>query len=73
MTTGKITFQIVYGMHARGISKLRYLGQAEFRSVGTEDFTAEIQKLHDQIKGKLHDNNHRYKNIIDQRRKEVNF
>jgi hypothetical protein len=29
--------------------------------------------LHDQIKGKLQESNHRYKNRIDQRRNEVNF
>jgi hypothetical protein len=73
MSTGKSPFQIVYGMHPRGISELRYLGQVEFQSAGAEDFSAEMQKLHEQIKGQLHDRNQRYKNIIDQRRKEVNF
>jgi hypothetical protein len=29
-STGKIPFQIVYGMHPRGISELRDLGQTEF-------------------------------------------
>jgi hypothetical protein len=32
-----------------------------------------MQKLHDQIKRQLHDSSQRYKNIVDQRRKEVNF
>jgi hypothetical protein len=40
-------------MHPRGISELRYLGRDEFRSAGAEDFAAEMQKLHDQIKGQL--------------------
>jgi hypothetical protein len=52
-STGKSPFQIVYGMHPRGISELRYLGRDEFRSAGAEDFAAEMQKLHDQIKGQL--------------------
>jgi hypothetical protein len=33
-------------MKPRGVSKLRNLEQDEFRSVGAEDFTAEMQKLH---------------------------
>jgi hypothetical protein len=40
-------------MHPRGVSELRYLRQDEFQSAGEEDFATEMQKLHDQIKGKL--------------------
>jgi hypothetical protein len=65
----RVPFQIVYGMHPRGISELRDLGQDEFQSAGAEDFAAEMQKLHDQIKGQLQDSNQRYKNRVDQRRK----
>jgi len=54
---GNCPFPIVYGMHLRGILKLRYLGDVEFRSVGEEDFAAEMQKLHDQIQTQQHDNN----------------
>jgi hypothetical protein len=32
----------MYGMHPRGVIKLRYLGKNEFRSVGVEDFAAEM-------------------------------
>jgi hypothetical protein len=37
-------------MNPRGVSELRDLEQNEFRSVGAEDFVAEMQKLHNQIK-----------------------
>jgi hypothetical protein len=50
-STSKNLFQIVYGMHPRGISELRDLRKDKFQSAGAEDFTAEIQKLNDQIKG----------------------
>jgi hypothetical protein len=46
MSTGKRPFYIVYGMHPRGISELRYLGQAKFQSAGAENFTIEMQRLH---------------------------
>jgi hypothetical protein len=41
-STGKIPFQIIYGMHPRVNSKLRDLGQVEFQSAGAEDFGGEI-------------------------------
>jgi hypothetical protein len=45
-STGKIPFQIMYGMQPRGVSELRDLEQSEFRSAGAEDFAAEMQELH---------------------------
>jgi hypothetical protein len=44
-------------MHPRGIFELRDLGQDEFRSAGAKDFTTEMHKLHEQIKGQLQNNN----------------
>jgi hypothetical protein len=41
-STRKITFQIVYGMSPRGVSELRDLKKKKSRSVGAEDFAAEI-------------------------------
>ena len=72
-STGKIPFEIVYGIQPRGITELRYLNQYEFRSVGAEDFVIEMQKLHDIVREKLQDNSHKYKRKIDQRRREVQF
>jgi hypothetical protein len=40
--TGKIPFQIVYGMNHRGVSDLRDLKQNEFRSIGAKDFAAKM-------------------------------
>jgi hypothetical protein len=51
MTTSKSPFQIIYGMHPKGIFELRYLGQAKFWSVGEKFFATKMQKLHKQIKG----------------------
>lgn len=38
-------FQILYGMHPRGVYELRYLGQLEKRSADGEDFAARISEL----------------------------
>jgi len=43
ISTGKIPFEIVYGMNPRGVSELRDLKQSEFRSVRAEYFAAEMQ------------------------------
>jgi hypothetical protein len=71
--TGKSPFEIVYGIQPRGIIELRDLNQDEFRSAGAEDFATEMQKLHDNVREHLQDNNHKYKNRVDQKRREVQF
>jgi hypothetical protein len=40
---------------------LRDLEKNEFRSVGAEDFAAEMQELHNQIKERLKNSNQEYK------------
>jgi hypothetical protein len=72
-SSGKSPFQIVYGIHPRGISELITLGHDEFRSAGAEYFSAEMHKLHDQINGQLHDSSQKYKRHIDQRKREDHF
>jgi hypothetical protein len=52
-STGKSPFEIVYGIHPRGIIELRKLSQHEFRSVGAKEFTAEMHKLHDKVREQL--------------------
>jgi hypothetical protein len=65
-STRKSPFQIVYGMNPRGVSELRDLEKSEFRSAGAEDFTAEMQELHNQIKEQLKKSNNEYKHRADQ-------
>jgi hypothetical protein len=52
---------------------LRDLNQDEFRSAGEEYFATEMQKLHDKVRVQLQDNNLKYKNRVDQKRREVQF
>jgi hypothetical protein len=73
ISTGKSPFQIVYGMNPRGVSKLRDLDQSEFKSVGAEDFAAEMQELHNQIKEQLKKRNNEYKNRVDQHMRKLEF
>ena len=40
----------MYGMQPRGVYELRNLEQNEFRSASAEDFLAEMQELHNNIK-----------------------
>jgi hypothetical protein len=72
-STGKSPFQIVYGMNPRGVSELRDLKQDEFRSTGAEDFTAEMQELHNQIKEQLKKTSSEYKCRGDQHRRRLEF
>ena len=72
-STQKSPFHIIYGMHPRGVSELRDLGQAELRSVEGEDFATEIQLIHKEVKQNLQDNSIKYKTRADLKRREVNF
>jgi hypothetical protein len=72
-STGKSPFEIVYGRQPRGIVELRELKQDEFRSTGAEDFSIEMQRLHDQVKRQIQDSNKKYKDRVYQKRREVKF
>jgi hypothetical protein len=52
---------------------LRELKKDEFRSVGAEDFSTEMQRLNDQVRRQLQDRNQKYKDGVDQKRREVQF
>jgi hypothetical protein len=60
----------MYVMHPRGASHLRNLEKNEFRSVGAEDFAAEMQELHSKIKEQLQNSNQEYKHREDQHIRE---
>jgi hypothetical protein len=56
-----IPFHILYGMHPRGVYRLRNLRKNKLRSVDGEDFAVSMQELQERVKWKLQDNNHKYK------------
>ena len=43
-------FQILYGMHPRGVCELRDLGQLEKMSVDGEEFSIRINEIQEQVK-----------------------
>ena len=53
MSTRMSPFQILYGMHPRGVCELRDLGQLEKRSVDGEEFAMRIDELQEQVKARL--------------------
>ena len=52
-STGMSPFQIVYGMHTRGVYELRDLGKQEKRSADGEDFAFSMHELQENIKKRL--------------------
>jgi hypothetical protein len=72
-STGKIPFQILYGMQPRGVYELRELEQSEIRSVGEKYFAAKMERLHSQIRGQLQSFNQEYKHRVDQHHRELEF
>jgi hypothetical protein len=69
MSTGKRSFQILYGMQPRGVFELRDLEQSEIRTIGAQDFAVEMQKIHNHIRGQLKNSSQEYNteliNIIE--------
>ena len=72
-STGLSPFQILYGMHPRGVYELRNLGDLEQKSVEGDSFATTINEMHEQVKHKLQDNNHEYTLREDAKRREVIF
>lgn len=70
---GLSPFQILYGMHLRGVSELRNLGKLEQISVDGEYFATTISDFHKKVKEQLQDNTQKYKQRADLTRREVNF
>ena len=58
---GMSPFQIVYGMHPRGVYELRDLGKHERISAEGEDFAISMHELQENIKKRLEESVERYK------------
>ena len=68
-STGKKPFEIVYGMKPRGVSDLRVaIVREEKRSVEVEVFVECMSSLHKEVKLKLGQSNHNYKENANKRR-----
>ena len=61
MSTCMSPFQIVYGMHPRGVYELRNLGGQENRSANGEEFASSMHELQYNVKKKLQENVGKYK------------
>ena len=66
-------FQIVFGMHPRGVYELRDFGKQETRSAKAEEFAERIQKLQEDVKHRLQKNTQKYKQRGDMKRTEREF
>ena len=60
-STGMSPFQIVFGMNPRGVYELRKLGKHETRSAKVEQFAEQMQRLQEEVKGKLQESSNKYK------------
>ena len=73
MSTGMSPFQILYGMHPRGVYELINLGGKERISADGEYFAFNMHELPENVKKKLQQSVGKYKQRADMKRKEVNF
>lgn len=73
MITGRSPFEIVYGVHPRGILELRDLQGFDKRSAQGEDFAVTMKDIHDQVRETLQKNVDKYKAKADERKRDVQF
>lgn len=69
-STGMIPFQIVFGMHPRGVYELRVLGKQEAKSASADKFAEQMQRLQEEVKGKMQESSNKYKQRTDLKRRE---
>ena len=72
-STGKTPFEIVIGMHPRGILDLRYLVGEEKRSAAEEEFFDFMESLHKEVKLRVEQSNHKYKENADKSKRHHIF
>ena len=72
-STSQSPFQVVYGMHPRGISELRDLGQTSTRSASAEESAKVMKELHSQVKERLQNSSQEYKRKAYQHRRQLQF
>lgn len=70
---GKSPYQILNGMHPKGVCELWDFGKLEHGSVDGEDFATIMSELHEQVKHRLQESGYKYKQREDLKRREVNF
>lgn len=69
----KTPFEVVTGMHPRGISELRDISSDDRRSSKAEDFADHMATLYIQVKQHLEDVNNKYKEKADEKRRHKEF
>ena len=63
----------MYGTHPRGILELRELPNTFLSSSHGKEFAEAIKEVQDQVKLQLQNSNQKYKEVADQKRREVQF
>ena len=71
--TGKRPFEVVYGMHPRGVCELRTLGDLDQRSGQAKDFFQTMKEIQDQVRQTIQENTQKLKATMDEKRRNVQF
>ena len=69
----KTPFEIVTRMKRRGVSNLRDVVGEEKRSAMGEEFFDFMESFHKEVKLRLEQSNHKYKENVDHSRRHHNF
>lgn len=70
---GRSPFEVVYGMHPRGVYELRDMQGIDRRSAQGEDFVVAIRDIHQQVRETLQNNVEKYKERADLKIRDLQF
>lgn len=73
ISIGKSPFEVVYGMHPRGVYEMRDISGLKKRSAHVEDFIVTMKDIHEQVRDTLKKSVGKYKESADLRKKDVQY
>lgn len=72
-STGKSPFEVVYGMHPKGIMQLRDITNLQHKSGTSDDMAHSMKEVHEQVRQALQDTSQKVKARVDATKRDVQF
>lgn len=72
-STSKRPFEVIYGIHPRGVLELREMGETTMKSGYAQDFSQSLLEVHDMVKKTFENHNAKLKTKVDDRKIDIQF
>lgn len=72
-STRRSHFEVLYGIHPRGILELRDIQELERRSAQGEGYAVAMKEIHDRVRETLQKNTEKYKEKANEKKRDVQY